>query len=147
MIENQTFLAKIRQLISTDELKQAVRLLQYLLKNSPKLNEAILQSARLSDISNQVRLGLVDDKQASLSKNQIRAGILDLLDEIEIQEAAVSEIKKEVEIAISIVNSKNVVTGKIEAVGDIHIGDKNTTITQTAEKIYNIEKIDKADFS
>jgi hypothetical protein len=49
------------------------------------------------------------------------------------------------EHAISIVNSKNVVTGTITASGDVHIGDKN--ITQNAEKIYNIDHIDQANFS
>jgi len=43
-------------------------------------------------------------------------------------------------------DEKNVVRGStIKAGGDFRLGDQNTT--QNAEKIYNIDKIDKADFS
>jgi hypothetical protein len=43
-------------------------------------------------------------------------------------------------------NSKNVVAGAtITAGGNVHIGDKQ--VTQNAEKIYNIDKIDNANFS
>lgn len=74
---------KIRQLIAVDELKEASQNLIDLLKDSPIIDEAILQSARLHDILRQIRLGLVDDPQANLVKNQIRSGILELLTEIE----------------------------------------------------------------
>lgn len=43
-------------------------------------------------------------------------------------------------------DEKNVVRGStIKAGGDFRLGDQNTT--QNASKIYNIDKIDKADFS
>lgn len=124
MRTEQSFHTHIRQLIASDELSQALRLLQELLQNSPKLNEAILQSGRLSDISRQLRLGLIDQDQASLTKNQIRAGILELLDEVEAQEKIRPELQGEVERFAA-----------------------GTTVIQNAEKIYNIEKIDNADFS
>lgn len=47
--------------------------------------------------------------------------------------------------AVYVTNSKNVVVPcTITTGGNVHIGDKQ--IMQQAEKIYNIEKIDKADF-
>ena len=119
-----SFPAQVRELIRTDDLPEALRLLQELLKNSPKLNEVLLQSARWSDISRQIRLGLVDFNQASLTKSQIRAGLLELLAEIETQENTVPEVRGELE---------RFAAGK--------------TIVQQAEKIYNIEKIDNANFS
>ncbi|MBI5914177.1 MAG: tetratricopeptide repeat protein, partial [Bacteroidetes bacterium] len=62
-----------------------------------------------------------------LTQNQIRAGLLDLLREIEQQDLR-PEIKAEVENAVSIVNSKNVVAGSnISAGGSVVIGDKNET--------------------
>lgn len=118
------FPAQVRELISTDELPEALRLLQELLKNSPKLHEVLLQSARLSDIGREIRLGLIDYNQANLTKNQIRAALLELLSEIEMQENTVPEVREEME---------RFSAGK--------------TIVQHAEKIYNIDKIDKADFS
>lgn len=119
-----TFPAQVRQLIAADDLSEALRLLQDLLKNSPKLNEVLLQSARLSDISRQIRLGLADPGQANLTKDQIRNGLLELLAEIETRENALPDVRAELER---------------------FAGSK--TIVQHAEKIYNIEKIDKADFS
>jgi len=124
MRTEQSFYTHIRQLIASDELREAVRLLQELLQNSPKLNEVILQTARLSDIGRQLRLGLVDHDQADQTKNQIRAGILELLDEIEAQEKVRPGLREEVERFAA-----------------------GITLIQNAEKIYNIEKIDNADFS
>ncbi len=124
MRTEQSFHTHLRQLIATDELNEALQLLQELLQNSPKLNEALLQSGRLSDISRQLRLGLIDPDQASLTKNQIRAGILELLGEVEAQEKVRPGLREEVERFAA-----------------------GTTVIQNAEKIYNIEKIDNADFS
>lgn len=119
-----SFTAQVQELIRTDDLPEAFHLLQELLKNSPKLNEVLLQSARWSDISRQIRLGLIDFNQASLTKSQIHAGLLGLLAEIETQKNTVPEVRGELERF---------------AAGNIFL--------QQAEKIYNIEKIDKADFS
>ncbi|MEQ1745729.1 MAG: hypothetical protein ABMA02_09905 [Saprospiraceae bacterium] len=120
----QDFLNQVRQHIGSDETAEAIRLLQNLLEKSPKLSEVLLQSARLADIARQVRLGLVEDKQAALVKNQIRAGLLELVDEIEAKETAIPEVREEIaRVAASV------------------------TIVQNAEKIYNIEKIDNANFS
>ena len=147
-----SFLSEIRNLIASDDLLAALKQLRRLLDNSPKLDEIILQSARFHDIRRQIRLGVVNHAEANLTQNQIRAGLLDLLREIEDSIAETSArpdapaLREEMERAISVVNSKNVVTGStITAGGNVHIGDK--TITQTAEKIYNIEKIDNANFS
>jgi hypothetical protein len=50
-------------------------------------------------------------------------------------------------VSISIQNSKNtLVNSSIQAGGNVHIGDVNTT-TQTADKIYNIEKVETGNFS
>lgn len=117
------FFDQIRAFIARDEMEPALAQLRLLLDNSPKLDEAILQTARFSDIRRQIRLGLVSDKDASLTQNQIRAGLLDLLREIETQGAAPA-LHKEIEQAVSIVNSKNVVSGaRISAGGNVHIGD------------------------
>lgn len=142
----------IRQLIANDDLPPALSKLQTLLENSPKLDEVIHQSGRFADIRKQIRLGTVSHENATLTRNQISIGILDLLDELKSQQEQ-PEIQEEINQAVlSIENSKNVVANSnITAGGDVHIGDQvsNTskTITQNAEKIYNIEKIDKADFS
>ena len=151
METGKPFFDLFRDLIAHDELPTALEKLRTLLENSPKLDEVLLQSGRFHDIRKQIRLGVLSHAEANLTQNQIRAGLLELLREIEESTAESSSqpdaamLRAEMEHAISIVNSKNVVTGTITASGDVHIGDKN--ITQNAEKIYNIDKIDQANFS
>jgi hypothetical protein len=151
METGKPFFDLIRDLIAHDELPTALEKLRTLLENSPKLDEVLLQSGRFHDIRKQIRLGVLSHAEANLTQNQIRAGLLELLREIEESTAESSSqpdaalLRAEMEHAISIVNSKNVVTGTITASGDVHIGDKN--ITQNAEKIYNIDHIDQANFS
>ncbi len=124
MSANQTFHKKIRQLIANDELKEAIHLLQELLQNSPKLNEAILQSARLNDVSRQIQLGIIEYDQANLTKNQIRKGVLDLLDEVDAKQTVVPEAWKEVERYVTLnISGKNIVAGNVTAGRDVVFGD------------------------
>ena len=138
-MNNQTFLSSIRDLIARNELAAALTQLRSLLENSPKLDEALLQSARFQDIRKQIRLGMVSHAEANLTQNQIRAGLLDLLQEIEgsvgvtrsqdidrvISNRPVNILREEMERAISIIHSKNVVIGStITAGGNVEIGDR-----------------------
>ena len=130
-MDNRTFLANIRDLIARDELAAALRQLRTLLDNSPQLDEALLQFARFQDIRKQIRLGTVSHAEANLTQNQIRFGLLDLLREIEDSVGVTSNhpdtmpLRKEMERAISIVNSKNVIVGStISAAGNVEIGDR-----------------------
>ncbi len=148
----EEYIKNIRNLIAQNKLDEAIKQLQLLLKNSPKLDEAILHSASFHDIRRQIRLGIVNHAEANMAQNQIRASLLDLLYEIEDSTAETTArldspaLREEMERAISVVNSKNVVIGSTNtAGGDFNIGD--VTIPQTAEKIYNIDKIDNANFS
>ncbi len=148
----QEFTTTIRRLTDGGQSGAALALLRSLLENSPLLDEAILQSARFQDIRKQIRLGEAKPAEAGAGQGEIQEGLPALLREIEEIATGASArpgspaLREEVEKAIAIVNSKNVVSGSdIAAEGDVHIGDKH--ITQQAEKIYNIGKIDKADFS
>jgi hypothetical protein len=78
-------LENIRDRIASGELESAIRDLRTLLENSPLLGDALQQSGRLSDIQRQIRNGTVSHENATLTKNQIRMGILGLLTEIEAQ--------------------------------------------------------------
>jgi len=138
-MNSQLFIRDIRDRIARDELPAALEQLRTLLEHSPKLDEAILQSARFQNIGRQIRLGTVSHAEANLTQNQIRAGLLDLLREIEDSVGATSSrpdtaaLRAELERAISIVQSKNVLVGSsISAGGNVQIGD--TTI-QTESKI------------
>jgi hypothetical protein len=83
-MEPQDTLARIRQLIAADELELAISELgHYLGPNSPRLDEAIMQSAQHQDVMRQIRLGIADEQQATLAKNKIRTGLLDLIRALE----------------------------------------------------------------
>ena len=130
-MNTQTLLTQLRDLIASNELPAALTQLHTLLDNSPLLDEVILQSGRFHAIRQQIRLGVVNHAEATLTQNQIRAGLLDLLLEVEQQVGVNSSVadthtalRLEVERAISIVGSKNVVVGAtITAGGNVHIGD------------------------
>ncbi|MEY3240876.1 MAG: hypothetical protein RIR11_2314 [Bacteroidota bacterium] len=157
------FIQHIRQLIAADQLPLALEKMHLFAKKTPLLNDVLQQSGRLAHIRQQNNLGLVTHEEATIEQNRIRYGLLELLDDLEQngthpasfdallaaveQESTRPEVQAEVANAISIVNSKNVVVGStITAGGNVHIGDKTTQIIQNAEKIYNINHIDNANF-
>ena len=156
----QILIAQIRDQIARDELPAALSALRGLLENTPQLNEILQQSGRLQNIWQQVRTGTILQEDANLEQNRIRYGVLELLTELEQaslpatalgdllaaleQESTRPELREELEKAMSIVNSKNVVAdSNITAGGNVQVGD-NTT--QNAEKIYNFENIEEANF-
>lgn len=123
-MNNKATIEKIRDLIANDELKMAFQQIQRLLTKSPKLDAAILQSARYNGIQSQIHSGIVSHENAEVTINQIRSGLLDLLRKIEGLDKNASSTAEENTAA-----------------------SKNSTTTQIADKIYNIEKIDNANFS
>jgi hypothetical protein len=118
------FLSEIRDDISNDRIAVALQKLKPFIGDSPLLNEALQQSGRFAAIQQQIRLGVVSHKESTLAMNQIRAGILELISEISALEESHEDIKQETTQAAARVQ-----------------------INQQAEKIYNIQHIDKADFS
>ncbi len=124
MSTTNTFITHIRNLIAKDDFKTAIQQLSALLKDSPRLDEAVQQSARYNNVMQQIRLGLVDFQSANIAQNQIRYGVLELLREIEEQESESSAIRAEIKQY-----------------------EKSKAIIQNAEKIYNINHIDNANFS
>ena len=89
-------ISTIRGLISRDDLPQAISLTKALLEKTTYCNEAILHSARYSEITKQIRLGVIDTSTASITKSQIRNSILELLSEIENYEIKNSTIKSQI---------------------------------------------------
>ncbi len=116
------FLASIRQLIAENKLDGAIQQLHTLLENTPRLDEILQQSGRNAALKEHIRLGLVSFEKATLTENQIRLGLLELITEIE-NEGAKPELKAETERAVLIVNSKNVVGGNNNVGGNMYVGD------------------------
>jgi len=118
-MNNHPFITHLRNLIAKDQLPQVFKQLQTFLRDSPDLNQAILQSGRFADIQKQINLGTVSFEAASITKNQIRLGLLNLLDEL--------EGKGSEQLIFKAASQAKVI--------------------QNAEKIYNIDHIDNANFS
>ena len=85
MTQIQSFVNNVRLLIGENDLKTALNELQRFLKDSPKLDEMLMHSARFQDVLNHIHLGTIDFDKALITKNQINKGVLELLREIEQQ--------------------------------------------------------------
>lgn len=79
---NKSLKESIYDLIARDELHEAIEILLNQLPEN-KIDEMILQSARFNDLQKQIRLGLIDYKEQSLTKSQIRYGIIEFLKTLE----------------------------------------------------------------
>ncbi len=136
------FITSIRDLIAQNKLNAALLQIRTLLEHSPKLDEAIHHSARFHAIRQQIRLGVVSHAEATLTENQIRGALLDLLSEIEesIKESSShnnsAALRTEMEKATSIINSKNVVIGSTISGENITIGDQTIhTESETSRRL------------
>ena len=118
------FIGQLRKYLAEDKLNLVLQQLQTFLKNSPQLDQAILQTARYNDIRGQINTGIISHENANMEKNKIRKALIELLNEIE-KSTKSPDLVLEIEQAIKI----------------------QPTIQQNAEKIYNINTIDKAKFS
>jgi hypothetical protein len=136
MANTQTFITHIRELIAKDEFDPAIQQLSALLKDSPRLDEAVQQSARYNNVMKQIRLGLVDFQSANIAQNQIRYGVLELLREIEEQEVQIPAIKAEVERYAVKIEKNTVTNSTITAGGNVTIGDTTVqTESQTSRRL------------
>lgn len=72
----------IQNLIVENKLDEALNELCNLLKNSPKLDVVMQQKGRFKSISRKIHQGVVNHAEATLSENQIRLALLELLKEI-----------------------------------------------------------------
>lgn len=82
-MQSQVLFSELRQLVANNDLDSVILRLHDLLDGSPLLDETILHAARHQDILRQIRQGTVSETQASQTFNQIRAGLLDLIRELE----------------------------------------------------------------
>lgn len=72
----------IQNLILENDLDKALNELCTLLKNSPKLDFVIQQMGRFKSISKQIHQGVINHAEATLTENQIRLALLELLKEM-----------------------------------------------------------------
>lgn len=143
-MEIKKFTERIWDMIARDELKVAIQELSFLLKNSERLDEIVLQSARYNNLTQQIIMGIIDTTQANITKNQIRFAILAILKSIEDLAENDSQLKEEIEKLEepNVKASKNVIQGSnIQIGGDFHFGDINLSTSGTTEDTRRILEI------
>lgn len=149
------FAAEIMKLVGQNELKQALERLRAVLQGSPLLNEAVGQSGRLTALMQQIRQGTISFEEANVEENKLRYALIDLAREVEEHSASNPAVQQQVEGVLkaptvgkhnqmTVTGNNNIAIQDVQG-SDIKIQTGGTV--QNAEKIYNIDKIDKADFS
>jgi Effector-associated domain 11 len=128
---NSTFPTHVRDLIGKNKLPEALQLLRDLLKSSPQLNRIVLQQRRFAEITQEKTDGLLKYEDAHVETNRIALAILDFLRDIE-AEPQNPLIRAEV--------------AQFER-GYFKNALSKGTVIQNATNIYNIDKIDTANFS
>lgn len=107
----------LKNLIAQGKIKEAIKeLLQITNQESDLHNHVIQQSARLSELEKQQSLGTEDNTALNMTRNQVIAALLSIIDDMPNK------------------NNKRLQS------------DTAQTIVQNAEKIYNINHIDNANF-
>jgi len=97
-------LTEITDLIANNQIKEAIQLLRKLLDGNPLLDDVILQSARYSDLKQQIRLGTIDYEIANISKSKIRLALLEMIGELQDKAEQDEKVKLALESAGSELN-------------------------------------------
>jgi hypothetical protein len=111
----------LKKLLAEGKTKQVLAQLQQVLQSDADLqNDIILLSGRFATMQRQNRLGLADFATLNIERSKINAALVELIEQLEPSTNPNSEAE----------------------------GSKATkTIIQKADKIYNIDRIDNANFS
>ena len=90
------YIDQIRDLISKNNIKQAIAEIQQLLKGSPAFDEIILQSSRYNEVMKSIRMGKVSHEISSVELRKIDYALIDMLRELEDNYATNSALQSEV---------------------------------------------------
>lgn len=76
-------ISQIKEYLSKADIGSAIKVLNEILKDDPRVKDLIVQSFRKSNIEKNFNNGIIDFKTASLEENAIVKALLDLVDDIE----------------------------------------------------------------
>lgn len=85
------------QMIASDNLAQAIKALQNLLKGSPAYTEIIMHSARYNAVMKAIRMGTINLEDGGTEKNKIRYAVMDMVRELEEGVETDSKLRSEIE--------------------------------------------------
>ena len=120
----EKFSSQIRELVGKDELKEAIKQLKNFLKESPKLDDVLMQSAQLSRLQKQIRNDTISFENAGISRNKIGSAILSLAVEIEDRVSSNEVLRKEFESQLMTDNKPTIINQKHTGSGDNIGGNK-----------------------
>ncbi len=86
---------QLEELISDNKIEEAIRLLSDFLKDSPKLNDVIQQSARYKELLEHQNRGIIEFEVSIINKNKIIVALLQIKEEIKNQIDKNKELKDE----------------------------------------------------
>ncbi len=78
-----TLANKIRELTAQDQIRESLDYLLNALQTHPNLDQVITQSAKYETLKKQFNLGIVDNQNAGIEQNRIRAVLLELIRDLE----------------------------------------------------------------
>lgn len=123
------FVEKIIQKIAKDQLEDAIKDMQHLLKASPLYTEVLLHSARYNEIMHAIRLGTISGEDSNVEKNKIRYALTDMLRELEENAETQANLLEEVEKYLAKKEKKSRNSVSIKGDNNINIqGISNSTI-------------------
>jgi hypothetical protein len=119
----------IIKLVSQGDLKEAISKMITSDISEEKLQEAVVISSRYERIKREQRMDTVYHEEKNTELNKIVDGLMGLINSLPISDESPSDPSKDKasqgQPPVQITNSKNVVTGKIKAGGNVIIGDNN----------------------
>lgn len=136
-MENK-YIVNIKGLIANNRLSDAFEELLKLFEGKSEYerfaNDLIVLSSRYNKLTKEIRAGILSSSEENVIRNQLTFSLINLLDELENVE---KQSSKNIfpEDKISIVGSKNVVVGNIDAGGNVLIGDSNYVVNIGDTKI------------
>lgn len=121
-------LKEAKSLIAKSKLDKAIALLRPCITDEDEALQLDMQSAKLSKLKKDERMGILSSSDANIQRNRITHALLSLINDLK-ESDLTNEPKVENQQApmvINIINSKNVNTGNINTGGgDANIGDGN----------------------
>lgn len=121
-------LKEAKSLIAESKLDKAIALLRSRITDEDEALQLDMQSAKLSKLKKDERMGILSSSDANIQRNQITYALLSLINDLK-ESDLTNEPKAENQQAptvINIINSSNVNTGNINTGGgDVKIGDGN----------------------
>lgn len=126
-MDKETLKDKIYTLISQNNLSGAIEELVNAYQDNPYQSKAVQLSARLKELEEQIRNGLIDHYTADILKNRLRKDIITCTTDPANFEQKGDNSDSDIKTANKIVNSKNVIQGNntFFSGGDINLGDQN----------------------